>query len=155
MAGFNLKGFDDVAFAAIESCQPYNRRHPRLPPLLSLLKAFDDLNKHRLLVPVSFVMGGPESPHKVWDIQPASAAEAEFQITWCHGEVKNGTEVVALLFPAPQDVQVTYNAHLEFGIAVPISDAPDSTIIYRNVLVLFTELADEVSTVIRSCSAVV
>jgi len=34
---------------AIESVQPYNRKHPILPPLLAVLRDFDDADKHRLI----------------------------------------------------------------------------------------------------------
>jgi hypothetical protein len=33
---------------AIERIRPYNRRNPDIPPLLSLLRDFDDADKHRL-----------------------------------------------------------------------------------------------------------
>jgi len=35
--------------AAIEGCQPYNRRHPELPPLLSVLNTLEKTDKHKLL----------------------------------------------------------------------------------------------------------
>jgi hypothetical protein len=35
--------------AEIERMQPYNRRHPSVPPLLGLLRDLDDFDKHRLL----------------------------------------------------------------------------------------------------------
>lgn len=34
---------------AIESVQPYNRKHANMPPLLTLLRDFDDADKHRLI----------------------------------------------------------------------------------------------------------
>jgi hypothetical protein len=35
--------------AVIERCQPYNRRHKELPPLLLILNKFENTDKHKLL----------------------------------------------------------------------------------------------------------
>ena len=34
---------------AIEDVQPFNRPHPKLPPLLAILRDFENIDKHRLL----------------------------------------------------------------------------------------------------------
>lgn len=46
--------------AEIERMQPYNRRHPSLPPLLGLLRDLDDFDKHRLLNIVTAQVGEGE-----------------------------------------------------------------------------------------------
>jgi len=46
---FRVKSLSLSMRAEIERMQPYNRRHPALPPLLALLRDLDDFDKHRLL----------------------------------------------------------------------------------------------------------
>ena len=46
---WRIKALSTPVRAAIEACQPYNRRHKLVPPLLSILRDFDDTDKHRLL----------------------------------------------------------------------------------------------------------
>ncbi|GEM_PF-1475439 len=46
---WRIGGLSDRVQAAIESVQPYNRPYPDLPPLLGLLRDFNDVDKHRLL----------------------------------------------------------------------------------------------------------
>ena len=44
-----ISGLSSKAQAFIEQAQPYNRWHPELPPILSVLRDFSDSDKHRLL----------------------------------------------------------------------------------------------------------
>ncbi len=44
-----LRGLNCHIIRAIERVQPYNRRHPIIPPLLTILRRFNNADKHRLL----------------------------------------------------------------------------------------------------------
>ncbi len=82
---------------AIESVQPYNRRHPSIPPPLAILRDLDDTDKHRLLrlaliTPVAgdIRLSGPQtSPFK------------EVQILPNFGEIKDSAEIVRHVFDSP------------------------------------------------------
>jgi len=78
--------------------QPYNRPHARLPPLLGLLRDFDDRDKHKLL---HVAMAQPWNVHfKNVDtsvLLPGEAVEL-FRRT---GEVVDGSEIAAIIYPRP------------------------------------------------------
>ncbi len=57
---WRIKSLGVTARAEIERLQPYNRRHPSLPPLLALLRDLDDFDKHRLLNIVASQVGEGE-----------------------------------------------------------------------------------------------
>lgn len=46
---WRIKTLSDAVRTAIEGVQPYNRPDRLLPPLLSLIQYFDNIDKHRLL----------------------------------------------------------------------------------------------------------
>jgi hypothetical protein len=45
----NLKGFTDRFIHVLEQLQPFNRKHPVVPPLLSIIRDLSNADKHRLL----------------------------------------------------------------------------------------------------------
>lgn len=94
-----LGNISDPVRAAIEIMQPYNRPHQDLPPLLGILRDLNNADKHKLIQlaygavssgDIGFV-GFPDGSN----IKPAALHA---------GEVKDGTEVFAMLseVPAPE-----------------------------------------------------
>ena len=150
-SGRNLRRFSSAVLAAVESVQPYNRPHPELPPLLGLLSHIDNVNKHRLILPVCQVVGALNT--KVSNITPPILAAEMLRIDYAIGEVRHGTEVLAIVTSKPQRTAVTFNAHIELGAALAIDKPPDTSVNFRNVSVLFNEIATEVKTVIDAVAA--
>jgi hypothetical protein len=109
-----LGKISNTVIAAIKRLQPYNRPHPLIPPLLSILRKFDNTDKHRLirLAFGAFVqghsrLGGPILPP---DNLP------EFVVNF--GEIKDGAEIVAATFKrsAPDMYFHGYEITLQFSI---------------------------------------
>lgn len=149
-AGKNLKGFSPAVWAAVESMQPYNRRHPQLPPLLGILQDIDNVNKHRLLRVAPAVFNGGDIRNLSYPIKPG-----EFiKVIVSTAEMKDGAEAVAVVLPGPSEKDVTYDFHGHIAIALAIDPAPNSPVKWVGVQVLLAELAQEVRTVIKNVAAV-
>lgn len=85
---------------AIESVQPYNRPHPTLPALLSILRDFNNTDKHKLLrlAYAATSMGEVSFTYKASrSEQPVPLVPVEFNA----GELKDGAEVMAVTFDRP------------------------------------------------------
>jgi hypothetical protein len=99
---------------AIEACQPYNRRHPDLPPLLSILNSFEKTDKHKLISMAftAVVLGkvGFEGPGDL------TASSAQFFAN--AGEIKNGAEIIAATFDSPTPDMKFKNVDIRFVIAL-------------------------------------
>jgi hypothetical protein len=93
--------------AEIERVQPYNRRHPSLPPLLSLLRDLDDFDKHRLLnIVVSQVGEGEFNFH----LPPGSGRPA---VGFRKEGLGRGAELAWFTIDPPQlDVQYDHKAFI-------------------------------------------
>lgn len=92
-----LGDISDTMRAAIEAMQPYNRPHPELPPLLSVLRDLNNSDKHKLLRlaygavytgSIGFTGDVPEDG-RIWREVRHS------------GEVKDGTEIFAMVCTHP------------------------------------------------------
>jgi hypothetical protein len=92
-----IKTLSDRVRAAIEIVQPYNRPHEEIPPLLSILRDFNNADKHRLLQlaysAVSFGNIGFVGPHYL--------VGTECQPILNFGELKDGAEIAAFVFESP------------------------------------------------------
>ena len=92
-----LGTISDPVRAAIEFYQPYNRPHPDLPPLLSILRSLSNRDKHKLLPLVlhSVVAAdvGMDFGFDVRDRDPRFVAS--------NGEIEDGAEVCAITFNRP------------------------------------------------------
>ncbi len=150
-SGRNLRGFSSRVLAAVESVQPYNRPHPDLPPLLGLLSHIDNMNKHRLVLPVGQIVGAVNT--KVSNINPPILATEMLRVECAINEVMHNTEVLAIVTSKPQRTVVTFNAHIELGAALAIANAPNTNVRFRNVSVLFNEIAMEVKATIEGVAA--
>lgn len=85
----------------VQRFQPYNRPHPRLPPLLSLLRELDNSDKHRLL---NMVMGAPWYGHGDINI-----SNRQCRLLVSRAEVVDNQEIAAFYFDRP-----TPNANPKF-----------------------------------------
>jgi hypothetical protein len=146
-----LGTISDPVRAAIEPFQPYNRTHPKLPPLLSMLRDFENANKHKLLQLVYAAMSTGEMGFT--GSRLSSGREFEFFIN--SGEIKDGTEVAAFVFddPAPEYKFDKFNGLLVFALRHKrgidgVSDRDDAT-------ALLELIREEVQTTIDTIVAAV
>jgi hypothetical protein len=83
--------------ATFEMFQPYNRPHPMLPPLLSMLRKFNNTDKHRL----SRLAYGAVSKGEFGLKGEHPNDGRAFTHVLNFGEVKDGTEVFAIVCDRP------------------------------------------------------
>ena len=112
--------------ARIERAQPYNRPHPELPPLLSLLSEFDNIDKHRLLnVVVNNVSGGKFS----FTISPMDRRVfIKPEIGFHAGPVISGTEFAHFIL-TPPDRNVSYKYEATFVVSMAHPAGPSGRIL--------------------------
>jgi hypothetical protein len=107
---FRISSLTQRAQEFIERTQPYNSFHPELPPILSVLETFDNLDKHRLIhLTYAHNSGGSITFHKPrdWSI-PA--------IKWRHEPLETGKEFLWFLTDPPQ--QLDYSCKVDFTVGV-------------------------------------
>lgn len=125
-----LGAISDPVRTVIKFFQPYNRPYPKLPPLLAMLRDFENANKHKLLQLVFAAIStadigfsGPIVP---------DGTEARF---YPHqGELKDGTEITAIVFSRPTPDMKYDRANFTFVFALThkpgpggVSDRDDAT----------------------------
>jgi hypothetical protein len=94
---WRLGKISDPMRAAFELFQPYNRPYPKLPPLLSMLRDFENTDKHKLLrVLFSAVASGD-----IGFTGPAINHGTRGSFIANKGEIKDGAEVAAFVFDRP------------------------------------------------------
>jgi hypothetical protein len=92
-----LKTLSQPTRTALESVQPYNRPHEIFFPLLGVLRDFDDINKHRLLmIAFSAVAQG-----QIGFLGPSDNIDKGCQFVANSGELKDGSEIAAFAFDSP------------------------------------------------------
>jgi hypothetical protein len=126
----------------IEALQPYNRPHRKLPPLLAVLRDFDDLDKHRLL---HMAFAQPFQGEFQWidyKVEPGESIEAYFHL----GEVIDGTEIAAVTVKRPTP-NMDYKLRADLSITLPHARGPLGND-RSAVSFLFDELSTEVHRVI-------
>ena len=136
--------------SAIEAIQPYNRPHPKLPPPLSILRDLENVDKHRFL---RLAYAG------IGDIDVELRARTGPKPTEIahEGEIKNGTEIVAYEFPAPNpDAHfVRTNMDLMISLWHGKKNPTDHAWHERNeVHTVLKLLADEVQAVVTAVAPV-
>ena len=92
----SLGSISDPVIAVFESLQPYNRPHPTLPPLLKILRSFNNADKHRLIKLVYGAVGSGEVGFS--GNSPTGSTWTPFVNT---GELQDGTEVHAMICDRP------------------------------------------------------
>jgi len=111
-ARWRIKEVSEPVRTAVETLQPYNRKHATLPPLLGVLRDLDDADKHRLLQ-LAFSTVSQWKLNNVEGLIP----EQLVRVSFYPGDVKEGTEIVALSFDQPTP-DVSYEYDGEFVIAL-------------------------------------
>lgn len=138
--------------AAVEGLQPYNRPHEGLPmPLLRILRVLNNTDKHRLLkVSYAAVAQGKFSfvgPH------PDDGRKFRSVLNEGGGELKDGTEIVAMICDRPtpnmewREINLTIVVAIWHGKAKPT--APEHTG-HTELSALLELLSDEVRTVVHT-----
>ena len=123
---YQLGAISDPVRSAIENAQPYNRAHPTLPPLFSVLRDFTNSDKHKLLhlaltTPIQGNIGFSGNLPEGANCIPVPFA----------GEINDETEIFAMVCdrPAPE---MDFDRHI-FDVVVSIQHnkrdllAPDWT----------------------------
>jgi len=144
-----LGNISDPVCAVFESFQPYNRPHPTLPPLLSILRNFNNTDKHRL-----------------WRLAYGAVQQGElgFEGTYppdgrvwtaisSMGEVKDGTEVFAMACDRPTPNMDWNKITVQIIIALWHEKREPSGPEYTartEIFSLFDVLSDEVRAIINS-----
>jgi hypothetical protein len=139
---------------AIEEVQPYNRPHPDLPPLLGVLRDLENIDKHRLLQMAYAAIS--EAEIEIAGVQSPAVRHAE-TIPYA-GEIKNGTEVFAIVFDAPNPNMGFIDPKLDLAITLwhGKRDPSDPPWHDRNeVHAVLTLLAKEVRQVVNTVAAAV
>jgi hypothetical protein len=140
---WRIAPLSDPVRTLIESLQPYNRPHPTFPPLLAVLRDFDDIDKHRLLqLAIAQLIEG-----EIAKISAVIPPGEQMTVLSHVGEVVDGTEILVIIPTRPTpDMRYYYTANL--GISLPHATGPlDNK--RSEVLFLFNTLRDEVTLVIE------
>ncbi|MGB2633477.1 MAG: hypothetical protein WAM58_06035 [Candidatus Acidiferrum sp.] len=139
---------------AIEDVQPFNRPHPKLPPLLAILRDLENIDKHRLLR-LAYASISEADLELAGRQSPAVTRHEEFPYA---GEIVDGTEVFAIAFDAPNPGMTFIKRNLDLQVSLwhGKKDPSDPDWHDRNeVHTLLGVLATEVRTVIDSVVAAV
>jgi hypothetical protein len=100
--------------AVFESLQPYNRPHKTLPPLLGILRDLNNTDKHRL---IRLAYGAVSKGN--FGFEGAFPADGRRIEPFAHqGEVKDGTEVFAMICDRPTPNMQWDQTILEIVIAI-------------------------------------
>lgn len=108
---WRIKELSEPVREAIESVQPYNRKHPTMPPLLGVLRDFDDADKHRL---IKIVLQQP-TDIKVSATGPGVRPE-DLRFETAHANVVDGFEIASVTSRSPMP-------HLKIDCSVTLSVA--------------------------------
>jgi hypothetical protein len=131
----------------IEALQPYNRPHNILPPLLGVLRDFDDIDKHRLLqMAIAQVVDGkyqrfntPIKPQQSWAVDLNRE------------ELVDGAEIAAVTIPNPAP-NMDYKFSVRLAVTLPHAPGPHNN--HRSEVVsLFRLLRHEVTVAIERIRA--
>ena len=140
---WRIKTLSSSVRAKIETLQPYNRPHPSVPPLLSLLREFDDADKHRLLnVVVSAQFEG-----ELRNLSYAIPRKQSIHYYFCQDHIEDGTETFAVTIPTP-DPKLTYDMAVKLGVAIQHGKGPDEADL-SEVWALLSHIRDEVKTIVE------
>jgi hypothetical protein len=91
-----LGSISDPVRTVFELLQPYNRSHPTLPPVLAILRSFNNADKHRLISLVYGTTGSGET-----GFGGVSPPGAKWKPVINTGELKDGAEVCAMICDRP------------------------------------------------------
>lgn len=144
-SAWHIQSLTEETRRLIESVQPYHRPYPGLPPLLAILRDFNDSDKHRLL----HVMVTSTAQGAFRDIRNVPDGTS-IQIEATPFDVVDKTEIAALVFETPTP-DVKYQFIADFVIAMTHTPSPDSAG-FTDVSTILVRLIPEVRTVIDTVS---
>jgi hypothetical protein len=105
-----LQGLSVKAQAFVERAQPYHRSHQSLPPVLTVLREFNDLDKHRLLnVAINHITQG-----QIKFMRPRRKPVA---VRWLRNPIKSGA-VIAMFDLDPPEPDVDYKFDVTFEVTI-------------------------------------
>lgn len=136
--------------AAVESVQPYNRKHALMPPLLAVLRDFDDADKHRL---IKVVLQRPDEINI--DVTAPGLVSDDVHIGSQHVNlVENDTEIAWITLDSPYP---NLNVKCRTTLAVLVDHAPGPQDHDRRGIeaLLITDLLPEVREVVGIVSSAV
>ena len=146
---WKLGTISDPVKAAFELFQPYNRPYPKVPPLLAMLRDFENADKHKLLRllltcistgDIGF-FGPPLDPATRWAFLTNRA------------EIKDGAEVVAFVFDRPTPNMNYDRSNFTVVFALPHRKAADGVSDRDDATTLMEIIGEEIRTVIDSVAA--
>jgi hypothetical protein len=141
LSGHRLASVSSAAQGRVEALQPYNRKHAQLPPLLGMLRDFDDKNKHRLLnVAFQQVHDGRFSFKR----PVIGTPKVFYSLTG----IKSGTEVAFFLIDPPQpSIDYEYEVSLVICLDHALSPLNRS---WSELGYLLRLLIDEVTSIVNA-----
>lgn len=135
-----IKSLSEAVKTSIEGLQPFKRGHQLLPPLLALVRDFDNSDKHRLLnIAASWQHEGKAQ------IECPSGHLVE-TISYLPGEIYNRADIVAFTIDPPSN-KIKYEYETAFTVGVSHNPGPTG-IKTTGVRKLLGLLCEEVRTVI-------
>lgn len=152
--GNYLGAISDPIKTAIEAAQPYNRPHPDLPPLLSILRDLTNRDKHRLLQ-MAF---GALAEGNIGFSGDFPQDGRKWQSVAHSGEIKDGTEVFAMICdrPTPNMKFDRHIVHVVVAIEHGKRDASGSDGSNRNDFIsVYDLISGEVRRIIYDVAALV
>jgi hypothetical protein len=149
---YKMRYVDEPMRAVIERVQPYKRTNPDIPSFMSLLAHIDNVNKHKLLIPVSQAVGKLNTQAR--NIRPPLLAGDMLGLAASMNDVRDGTEVITLL-TKPQKTAVVYDATIHIEAILKIEDIPGVSLPPMDMTVLFGECAREVRRAIEGIASFV
>jgi len=130
--------------AAFELFQPYHRPYPKLPPLLSMLRDFENVDKHKLLrVLLSVIATG-----NIGFVGPVIADGTRGMFLTTKGQIKDGTEVAAFVFDRPTPNMKYDRTEIMMVFALPHRKASDGVSDRDDATSLLDLIGKEVQTAI-------
>ena len=134
----------------IEGVQPYNRKHPPMPPLLTVLRDFDDADKHRL---IKVVLQRP-SAFEISATGPGLKPE-EIHFESPYVDLVDGAEIAWVTSDRPTP-GLQLSGRVTATIAVEHAPGPGPDGIERTGIerLLLEDLLPEVREIVRIVSAV-
>lgn len=143
-----IRFLSDPVKTEIERLQPYNRPHKELPPLLSVLRDFNNSDKHRLLnIAIAIPVKGEFN--NIRNLIPDQIVRIEAHAS----SVQNGTEIASITLDRPTP-NVQYDFCADLTITVKHAHGPTGRELVQVTHVLAL-MRDEVEHVITRMSGVV
>jgi hypothetical protein len=137
--------------AVFELFQPYNRPYPKLPPLLAMLRDFENADKHKLLRLLFTCV----STGDIGFTGPPLAGGTKLVFHANKGEITDGAEVVAFIFDRPTPQMRYDRSNFTMVFALPHQKAGDGVSDRDDATTLMELIGTEIRTVIDSVAGTI